>query len=96
MTQTANLLAIYVDNSREIYSVTENLVNSLAKKIRKGVTISRERLVGCSTMRRIISMGARMVADNEGERCTAGDRRAVAALHADYIIECAEYIASEA
>lgn len=96
MTQTANLLAIYVDNSREIYSVTENLVNSLAKKMRNGATISRERLAGSSTMRRIMSMGARMVADNEGERVTPGDRRAVAALHAAYIIESAEYIASEA
>ena len=43
-----------------------------------------------------MSMGARMVADNEGERGTPGDRRAVAALHADYIIKSAEYIASEA
>lgn len=50
MTHTANLLAIYVDNSREIYSVTENLVNSLAKKMRKGATISRERLAGSSTI----------------------------------------------
>lgn len=96
MTQTANLLAIYVDNSHEIYSVTETLVNSLAKKIRKGATISRERLAGSSTMRRIMSMGARMVADNKGERVTPEDRRAVAALHADYIVESAEYIASEA
>ncbi len=96
MTQTANLLAIYVDNSREIYSVTEPLINSLAKRIRKGAKISRERLAGSSTMRRIISKGARLVADNEGERVTAEDRRTVAALHADYIIESAEYIASEA
>lgn len=96
MTQTANLLSIYVDNSREIYLVTESLVNSLAKKMRKGATISRERLAGSSTMRRIMSMGARMVADNEGERVTAEDRREVAALHADYILEFAEYIAREA
>lgn len=94
MTQTANLLAIYVDNSREIYSVTESLVNSLAKKMRKGSAISCERLASSSTMRRIMSMGAKMVKENEGEAVTASDRKEVAALHAGYIIESAEYLAS--
>lgn len=40
MTQTANLLSIYVDNSREIYLVTESLVNSLPKNLTSTPNVS--------------------------------------------------------
>lgn len=47
-------LSLYIDNSREIYSITESLSNSLAKKIKKGVKLSAETLANCSTMKRIV------------------------------------------
>ncbi len=45
-------LSLYIDNSREIYSITESLSNSLAKKIKKGVKLSAESLANCSTKER--------------------------------------------
>ena len=92
-TLAAKQLKIYVDNSRDIYSITESLQNSLTKKIRKGVRVSVERLASCASMQRIIRMAAKMVQEYDNNRPTADDRRAVAKEHAAYIIECAEYLA---
>lgn len=86
---------IYVDNSRDIYSITEALQNSLAKKIRKGKAVSVERLARCASMQRIIRMAAKMVQEYDNNIPTADDRRAVAKEHAAYIIECAEYLATD-
>lgn len=94
-TLTAKQLKIYVDNSRDIYSITESLQNSLAKKIRKGVLVSVERIASCASMQRIIRMAANMVQEYDNNRPTADDRRAVAKEHAAYIIECAEYLATD-
>lgn len=94
-TMNATRLKIYVDNSRDIYAITEGLQNSLAKKIRKGVAVSVDKLAASSSMRRIISQAARMVREFDGERPTADDRRAVAKVHAQYIMECAQYLAQE-
>ena len=94
-TLEATQLAIYVDNSREIYLITESLENTLAKKIRKGAKVSVEKLANCSSMKRIISMAANLVKKYDGNTVTAEDRKEVALSHAQYIIECAEFIASE-
>lgn len=94
-TLAAKQLKIYVDNSRDIYSITESLQNSLAKKIRKGAAVSVERLASCASMRRIICIAAKMVQEYDHNRPTAADRRAVAKEHAVYIIECAKYLATD-
>lgn len=88
-------LSLYIDNSRDIYLVTESLFNSLAKKIKKGVALNVETLAKCSTMKRIISMAAKMVKEYDGVTVSTKERKEVALKHSEYIIECAEYIANE-
>lgn len=95
LTLAAKQLKIYIDNSRDIYSITESLQNSLAKKIRKGAAVSVERLASYASMRRIICMAAKMVQEYDHNRPTADDRCSVANVHAAYIIECAEYLATD-
>ena len=94
-TLNADRLAIYVDNSSDIYLITESLFNSLAKKIRKGLVPSVEHLANCSSMRKIIGMAAKMVAKYDGGKVTTEERKEAAKVHAQYIIECAEYIAKD-
>lgn len=88
-------LNLYINNSREIYSVTESLFNSLAKKIKKGVTLNVETLANCSTMKRIVSMAAKMVKEYDGVTVCTQERKEAALNHAEYIIECAKSIANE-
>lgn len=88
-------LSLYIDNSREIYSITESLSNSLAKKIKKGVKLSAETLANCSTMKRIVSMAAKMVKEYDGATVNTKERKEAALKHAWYIMDCADYIANE-
>lgn len=88
-------LNLYINNSREIYLVTESLFNSLAKKIKKGLTLNVETLANCSAMKRIVSMAAKMVKEYDGVTVSSQERKEAALNHAEYIIECAESIANE-
>lgn len=88
-------LNLYINNSREIYLVTESLFNSLAKKIKKGVTLNVETLANCSTMKRIVLMAAKMVKEYDGATVSSQERKEAAVNHAEYIIECAKSIANE-
>lgn len=88
-------LSLYIDNSREIYSITESLSNSLAKKIKKGVKLSAETLANSSTMKRIVSMAAKMVKEYDGVTISTKERKEAALKHAGYIMDCADYIANE-
>ena len=88
-------LSLYIDNSRDIYLATESLSNSLAKKIKKGVKLSAETLANCSTMKRIVSMAAKMVKECDGATVSTKERKEAALNHAEYIIDCAEYKANE-
>lgn len=88
-------LSLYIDNSREIYSITESLSNSLAKKIKKGVELSVETLANCSMMKRIVSMAAKMVKEYDGVTVSTKERKEAALNHAEYIMECADYITNE-
>lgn len=88
-------LSLYIDNSREIYQITEHLFNSLAKKIKKGVELNIETLAKSSTMKRIVSMAANMVKENDGVTVSSQERKEAALNHAAYIIECANYLANE-
>lgn len=88
-------LNLYINNSREIYLITESLFNSLAKKIKKGVTLNVETLANCSTMKRIASMSAKIVKEYDGVTVSSQERKEAAVNHAEYIIECAESIANK-
>lgn len=88
-------LSLYIDNSREIYSITESLSNSLAKKIKKGVELSVETLAKCNTMKRIVSMAAKMVKEYDGAIVSTKERKEAALKQAEYIMEWAEYKANE-
>ena len=94
-TLNADRLAIYVDNSSDIYLITESLFKSLAKKIRNGVVPSVEYLANCSSMKKIIGMAAKLVFEHDHAKVTPQERKEVAIKHAQYIIECAEFIAAD-
>jgi len=94
-TLNADRLSIYVDNSSDIYLITKNLFNTLAKKMKKGLVPDVEYLANCSSMKRIIAMAAKLVAKYDGAKVTTEERKDVALKHAQYIIECAEFIARE-
>lgn len=88
-------LSLYIDNSCEIYSITESLSNSLAKKIKKGVEMNVATLANCSTMKRIVSMASKMVKEYDGVTVSTKERKEAALKHAEYIIDCADYKANE-
>lgn len=88
-------LSLYIDNSREIYSITETLSNSLAKKIKKGVVLNVETLAKCSTMKRIVSMGAKIVKEYDGITVSSQERKEAALKHSECIVECAQHLANE-
>lgn len=91
--ERAELLSIYVNNSSEVYLLTEWLENCIAKKIRKGVAVDTLYLSQCSTMKKIISKAARIEFENEGIKPSKEERSRVALSHAAQIIENARYIA---
>lgn len=88
-------LSLYIDNSRDIYLATESLFYSLAKKIKKGVALNVETLAKCSTMKRIVSMAAKMVKEYDGITVSSQERKEAALKHSEYIMECAQYLANE-
>lgn len=87
------LLKIYVDNSREVYAITEGLIKQVAKRIAKGLPVEVDHLAKCSTMSKLLTLGARVMYAGEGVRPSTSERRAVAQEHAAYIVECANYLA---
>ena len=89
-----NNLILYINYSREIYCVTEWLENALAKKIRKGLRPEIGVLANCSTMKKIVSMAAKMAREN-GETVTVSERKEAALQHAEAVLEGAQYRAKE-
>ena len=84
---TATNLKLYIDNSRDIYCITEWLANCVAKKMKKSQPVTVEHLANSSTMKKIISMGAKMCAKFGEEQPDKEERKEVAYKHARYIIE---------
>lgn len=80
-------LKLYIDNSREIYCISEWLANCVAKKIKKCQPVTIEHLANCSTMKKIISMGVKMCIKFEEPQPDKEERKKVAYQHARYIIE---------
>lgn len=91
-TLNAERMVIYINNTYDIYRVTEWLVNCLVKKMQKGLVPDVNHLANCSTMKKILGMAAKLVRENDGARVTAQERKEVALAHAASIIESAEYI----
>lgn len=93
-TLNANRMVLYIENTYDIYRLTEWLYTSLAKKVRKGLKPDVNHLANCSTMKTILSMAAKLVLVNDGEKVTTQERKEVALAHAASVIERAEYIAN--
>ena len=67
-----NLLAMYIRNTREIYSITSWLQNCVLKKTNNGVQPQLEYLANCSTMKTIIREAAKLLRSEErrvGKEC---------------------------
>lgn len=91
-TLNAERMVIYINNTYDIYRVSEWLVNCLVKKMKKGLAPDVNHLAYCSTMKKIMGMAAKLVQTCDGARVTAQERREVALAHAASIIESAEYL----
>ena len=87
-----DLLIIYINNSRDIYALTECLQNALLKKVNRGLTPSVEYLANCSTMKKIVRMAAKMLSDQDHKTATKQEKEQAAREHAADIIECVEYL----
>lgn len=61
-----NLLAMYIRNTREIYSITSWLQNCVLKKTNNGVQPQLEYLANCSTMKTIIREAAKLLYKYDG------------------------------
>ena len=94
-TLNAERMVIYINNTYDIYRITQNLVNCLVKKMKKCLTPDVNHLANCSNMKRIIGMAAKLVQTCDGAVVTVQERMEVAINHAQYIIECAEFIAKK-
>lgn len=85
---------IYVQNSRDIYQITEWLQNCVAKRIKKGQLVSVEHLAGCSSMTKIVRMAVQLCKEWNEPLPTKEEVKEIKREHAEYIIECANYIAN--
>lgn len=86
--ESAQMLAIYSDNSRDVYPVIEWLTECVTKKIRKGIAVSVEHLANCSTLQSLMREAVKEAAElGECRQFSIDDRRAVAYRIADEIIE---------
>lgn len=89
-TLNADRMVIYINNTYDIYRLTEWLYDSLAKKMKKGLAPDVNRLANCCTMKTILREAAKLVLENDGARVTAQERKEVALAHAASIIESSE------
>lgn len=89
-------LKLYIDNSREIYLITEWLANCVAKKMAQGKPVTVEHLANSSSMKDIIRYAKKLIA-KYGEKMPSKDEQIeVAYLHAEYIInDFAPYLVEE-
>lgn len=93
MENNAYRLNLYIDNSREIYAVTEWLQNALAKKIKRGLKPDLLYLANCSTTKKVLSMAAKMVRDFDGIKVTTAERMEAANRYAEIVTDNAIWIA---
>lgn len=91
-TLNADRMVIYINNTYDIYRLTEWLYDSLAKKMEKGLVPDVNHLANCGTMKTILRKAAKLVLENDGARVTAQECKEVALAHAASIIESAEYL----
>lgn len=86
-------LKLYIDNSRDIYLVTEWLASCVAKRIKNNKPVTVEYLANCATMKKIIKMAKNIIKEYNEELPTKEECIKVAKRHAEYIInELAPYM----
>ena len=78
---------IYINNSRDIYCITDWLATCVAKRMKRGQLVTVEHLANCSTMKKIISMACKMCKEYNEPQPTKEERKEIATMHARYIIE---------
>lgn len=84
---TKDLLRLYVNNSRDVYMLTEWLASCIEKKKRRNQRFDIMRLASCPTMRRLVNLAARLVFENEGVNVSLKDKKEIREEHAAYILE---------
>lgn len=92
----ANLLAMYIRNTREIYDITTLLQNCVIKKANKGIQPSIGHLANCSTMKAIIREAAKLLYEYDGITPTRQERQEAAREHARYILDSVQYFIQDA
>lgn len=80
-------LDLYVNNTRDIYAITERLAANVAKRMKRGEPVTVEYLAECATMKRIISYGATLCAKYGEQVPDRQEKKFFASVHARYIIE---------
>mgnify|MGYP000770921649 CR=1 FL=1 len=89
------LILLYINNSTDIFLITERCWHQCAKKVKKGVILDAAYLANSFTMKAIVRMACKLIEKNE-EECTITkeDKRLAALEHANSIIWNANYIAN--
>ena len=86
-----NLLAMYIRNTSEIYSMTSWLQDCLIKKVNKGIQPQVEFLANCSTMKTIIREAVKLLYKYDGITPTRQEKQQAAKEHAKYILDSVQY-----
>ena len=80
------LLELHIDNDRECVDSLTWLRECVDKRRAKGKPVTVEHLAECSTMRKVIARGAKLVQQKEGRMVSNDDKRATRWQYADNII----------
>lgn len=67
-------IEIYARNEKRIYDLINSCANSIAKKIKRGITIDNNKLVSSSSVAKIVSEAAKIVLRYDGIKLTKDER----------------------
>ena len=79
-------LTLYIVNDRECVDYIQWLAKCIDKRRAKAKPVTTEHLAECSTMRKIVARGAKLVRENDRINPTNDDKRAARYAIADEII----------
>jgi hypothetical protein len=83
-----NLLYVYIQNERDIYSHVERLKNQVQKRIKKGLNVREDYLANCATMKQISFLALKYAA-KFGEHYSKIERKEAEKMTAKYIMKWA-------
>ena len=88
-------LELYLNNSRDIYCMTEKLFNQCAKKVSKGITLDYARLYRSSYISAILREARKELFRYDKQVATKKDIEECRKNLCEYVIETANYIANK-